>query len=193
MAVRAPQRRCLGCSAVRPQGQMLRLARDPAGRMAFDVARRLPGRGAWVCPRPDCLAAALKARRLAWAFRRETSPMTLEEALEQLRGLFGRRLLDLLGLARRAGALVSGHDEVARALESREAALLILARDLSERTRSDLVRRAGGATMLEMGTLGTLGPAVGQPGRGAMAVTNASMARAIRESYDQSASLGLSI
>jgi uncharacterized protein len=39
------------------------------GRVTQDPARALPGRGAWLHPRPECLAAAQRRNAFARAFR----------------------------------------------------------------------------------------------------------------------------
>ncbi len=64
----APQRRCIGCGAVRAQGDLRRLALD-GGRVVVDRAGTLPGRGAYVC-NTACAREAMRRRVLARAFRR---------------------------------------------------------------------------------------------------------------------------
>jgi predicted RNA-binding protein YlxR (DUF448 family) len=60
-------------------------ASDRPGEPALvvaDVAARLPGRGAYICGRGDCLDVALRKRALQRAFRR---PVTIDsETLESL-------------------------------------------------------------------------------------------------------------
>jgi hypothetical protein len=46
------------------------LARRPSGEVVVDSMGRLPGRGAYLCPEPACLARALERGRLAHAFRK---------------------------------------------------------------------------------------------------------------------------
>ncbi len=59
--------------------------------------------------------------------------------------------LSLLGLARRAGRLAMGHDAAGDAMQTGQGCLLILAGDLSPRTRRDMVRMAQetGTTLLD--------------------------------------------
>lgn len=75
-----PQRRCVGCGAVRAKPDLLRLALD--GRtVVADPAARLPGRGAYVCG-AACLERAVHRRALARAFRRTVSaPPELVESI----------------------------------------------------------------------------------------------------------------
>jgi ribosomal protein L7Ae-like RNA K-turn-binding protein len=160
----------------------------------FDLGRRLPGRGAWVCASPACLDEALKPRKLAHAFRRPTSAPAREEALAELSALLRRQAAGLMGLAARAGAVVSGHDAVAEALGRGEAALLLLARDLAGRTAQDLRTRAGESVPArEFGTIFELGTAIGHPERGTAAVTDRRLAAGIVAALDRAAELGLTI
>ncbi|MTV23921.1 YlxR family protein [Nitriliruptoraceae bacterium ZYF776] len=66
-AAGGPVRTCVGCRRRRPQGELARFARTPDG-VRYDRRRRMPGRGAYVCPDPTCIEAA--AKRGAGALRR---------------------------------------------------------------------------------------------------------------------------
>ena len=44
------------------------MVKSPEGEVSLDLTGRKPGRGAYVCPRVDCLRLARKARRLEKAF-----------------------------------------------------------------------------------------------------------------------------
>jgi predicted RNA-binding protein YlxR (DUF448 family) len=59
-----PQRTCVGCGQVREKRQLLRIVRTPAGELAVDPTGKRSGRGAYICPVPECLELALKHRRL---------------------------------------------------------------------------------------------------------------------------------
>lgn len=172
---------------------MIRMVVDPKGLLVFDLVRRLPGRGAYFCPSLKCLTEALKAKRLRWAFRKAATPPALQNSLETLRRLFRKHIISLLGLAARAGNIISGHDAVIRSIEDGRAGLLVIARDLAPRTRNRIIKHAGGVSILEMGTKLDLGLAIGYPNRGVLSVTNLSLAGTILKSADKSASLGLTI
>ena len=55
-----PQRQCLGCREMKNKRDLIRVVRSPEGKK--------PGRGAYVCPDPVCLARARKSRALERAF-----------------------------------------------------------------------------------------------------------------------------
>jgi predicted RNA-binding protein YlxR (DUF448 family) len=63
---KVPQRMCLGCSQLKPKRELLRVVRTPDGVIEFDssAAGKKSGRGAYLCPSRDCLAKAIKAKRL---------------------------------------------------------------------------------------------------------------------------------
>ena len=72
-----PIRTCLGCRTPRPKRELVRLVRRPDGRVVVDAGA--PGRGAYVCAEPGCVARALKAGRLGHAFR---AACRIDEGLE---------------------------------------------------------------------------------------------------------------
>jgi uncharacterized protein len=87
----ARSRTCVGCRTARPKDELVRLAQTPDG-VRFDPRRRLPGRGAYLCPHPTCIDAA--TRRNAAGLRRALRGVPeaeLSEALAALRSEIGRR------------------------------------------------------------------------------------------------------
>ena len=69
-----PMRMCVGCRERGAQDLLLRVVAvttDPDGPSAVrpDPRRRLPGRGAYVHPRPECLALAERRRAFPRALR----------------------------------------------------------------------------------------------------------------------------
>ena len=66
----APLRTCIGCKARDEKDLLLRVvARD--GVVEIDIRQVLPGRGAYLHPRPGCLEQALRRRSLGRALRSE--------------------------------------------------------------------------------------------------------------------------
>lgn len=48
----------------------MRLTRTPSGTVVVDCGPRATGRGAYVCPEPECLERGLSRGRLGHAFRK---------------------------------------------------------------------------------------------------------------------------
>ena len=80
-----PQRQCVGCREMKNKRDLIRVVRSPEGTISLDFKGKLPGRGAYVCPDPACLAKARKSRALERAF--ETAiPAEVYDQLEQQMG-----------------------------------------------------------------------------------------------------------
>ena len=77
-----PQRQCLGCREMKEKKSLIRVVRSPEGEISLDFVGKKPGRGAYVCPNPDCLAKARKSRALERAFSAQI-PDQVYEALER--------------------------------------------------------------------------------------------------------------
>lgn len=74
-----PTRTCVGCRATAPQRGLVRVVLT-GGRVVADPDRRAAGRGAWVHPRRECLAAAAKGG-FARSFRTSVRRPDVEEIL----------------------------------------------------------------------------------------------------------------
>ena len=95
-------------------------------------------------------------------------------------------VLQLLGLARRAGAVAPGVEAARRAIRLGEARLVLMAGDASS-VQLDKIRKSLNDRPIPQGTLGdraTLGAAVGQGPLSAVAVTAASFAEQLQQRLD---------
>ena len=81
MPKKIPMRQCVGCREMKEKRELIRVVRSPEGAVSLDFKGKKPGRGAYLCPDPACLARAKKSRALERAF---SAPMPPEvyEALE---------------------------------------------------------------------------------------------------------------
>ncbi len=64
-----PQRTCLACRKVRAKRELVRIVRIAAEKIAVDTSGKQAGRGAYLCPAPECWEAGLKGGRLEHALR----------------------------------------------------------------------------------------------------------------------------
>ena len=69
-----PQRTCVGCRAVSDKRALLRVVREPTGRVAVDPTGRAPGRGAYLHPDPGCVATAARRGALGRTLRVALGP-----------------------------------------------------------------------------------------------------------------------
>jgi predicted RNA-binding protein YlxR (DUF448 family) len=59
-----PQRMCTGCMEMKPKKELIRVVRSKEGELSIDLVGKKPGRGAYICKNADCLAKAVKTKRL---------------------------------------------------------------------------------------------------------------------------------
>jgi predicted RNA-binding protein YlxR (DUF448 family) len=150
---------------VREKKDLLRLAID--GRMLrVDPKGRLPGRGLYVCRDAACVDLAKKRRALARWVDAAEAHRVLGVVRELVGGIARDRegaLLGMLGLARRGGLPEVGLRGSLERLRRGEGALLVTARDISERGARVAAEaaRAAGVPQVVLGTREALGRAVG--------------------------------
>ena len=68
MPKKIPLRQCVGCRERKPKPELIRVVKSPEGEVSLDFRGKKPGRGAYVCPDPECLKKARKSRALERAF-----------------------------------------------------------------------------------------------------------------------------
>ncbi len=120
---------------------MLRIVRTPDGQVVLDERGKQSGRGAYVCPEPQCVALCLKKNLLEKALKckvpddvravlRETVQLGESDVAMSENSLL-EDIKSLLGLARRAGELLVGQDRTLEALSAGKNLTVLLANDHS--------------------------------------------------------------
>jgi uncharacterized protein len=84
MQKKIPMRQCLGCREMKPKRELIRAVRSPDGEVSLDFKGKAPGRGAYVCPNPDCLKKAIRAKALERAFSTQIPPEVYEKLNEEM-------------------------------------------------------------------------------------------------------------
>ena len=119
------------------EARLVRCVAGPGGVVVPDLARKLPGRGLWVAADRTSVDAAVKKGLFSRAAK--TRLAAPPELADQIEAGLRRRVLDGLGLARRAGELISGFEKVHAAVSGGRAAWLIEASDGAEDGRRKLI------------------------------------------------------
>ena len=83
-----PERMCVACGTRSSKGDLMRIARTAGETIVPDPSGKLPGRGAYVCPKSECIEKALKQKRFDRALRIQVPP-NLSEQLEAALGKSG--------------------------------------------------------------------------------------------------------
>ena len=64
MPKKIPLRQCVGCREMKPKRDLIRVVRSPEGAISLDFKGKASGRGAYVCPDPECLKRAIRSKAL---------------------------------------------------------------------------------------------------------------------------------
>ena len=64
MQKKIPQRQCMGCRERKAKKEMIRVVRCTDGTVNLDFGGKMNGRGAYICPDPECLKKARKSKAL---------------------------------------------------------------------------------------------------------------------------------
>ena len=127
LAQAARERRDIVSGQVMDEAALVRFVAGPGGLVVPDLARKLPGRGLWVAADRVSVETAVKKGAFSRAAKAKLAASA--DLADQVESLLRRRLLDGLGLAKRAGELISGFEKVASTLNAGKAAWLIEASD----------------------------------------------------------------
>ena len=82
MQKKIPQRQCMGCRERKEKRAMIRVVRTPEGEVTLDFSGKKNGRGAYLCPNPDCLKKAIRAKSLDRSLE-VTIPQEVYDRLEK--------------------------------------------------------------------------------------------------------------
>lgn len=79
-----PMRQCVGCRTMFPKKELIRVVRSPEGDISLDFKGKKPGRGAYVCPKIECLEKARKLRALERTFSCQIPDAVYEQMKEEM-------------------------------------------------------------------------------------------------------------
>ena len=114
-------RRCLVTRETLPMNRLIRFCVSPERMVVPDLANKLPGRGMWVTADRDLVETACGKGLFAKAAH---AKVTYPEDMDGLiKSLFVKRLQSLLGLAKKAGLVVSGFEKTAELLKKKTGCL----------------------------------------------------------------------
>lgn len=177
-----PVRTCIGCRKTFRKGEVLRIVAGPRG-VVVDYREKLPGRGAYVCPTPACIGAALKRDGVARALRAKTSVPSVDEFIAAVDAAVVGRVVSLIAMAAKAGRIAAGYSAVSDALRKGTVGALLFAEDLSDGTKEKLLARGvpGGVIQATLLTRDDLGRLLGRELVGVVAVLDRGFADTLAE------------
>jgi predicted RNA-binding protein YlxR (DUF448 family) len=183
-------RTCIGCRASDSREGLLRLtlSGDPP-QVQPDLERRLGGRGASIHPRRACFSAAVKRGAFKRAWMRGVA-VTLDQLVSKTMEQYRRRIEKLLLSARRKNSIVVHIDAVRRAIQVRQAELLVVAEDAVEYI-SNPQERSGqlDRRIMFFGTEESLGRLFGDGATSVVALIDRAIARELTRAAECTAAL----
>ena len=78
-AKKEPLRQCIGCMEMKSKKELVRIVKNKLGEVSLDTTGKAQGRGAYICPNPDCLKKTIKSRRLEKVFEMKIPEEILSE------------------------------------------------------------------------------------------------------------------
>jgi predicted RNA-binding protein YlxR (DUF448 family) len=155
-----PERRCIATGESGPTDRLIRFVLGPEAVVVPDLAAKLPGRGVWLTAERALVDRAVAKKLFSRAFKAQaTAPGDLADRLE---ALLSQRLIDVIGLARKAGQAVTGFEKVRARLKEGAAGALVQASDGAADGKAKLARMAGGVAVIEVLNSTELGLAFGR-------------------------------
>jgi hypothetical protein len=210
-----PQRLCVSCKERKNKSELVRVVLLSDGTIEVDPTGRMAGRGAYVCKNVACMEAAIKAHRIEKSLKgsckegisdelkallqRAESPgaesasgknlnQTGSPASARTHKVVNEdRILSFLGLAVRAGQVVSGADAVSAASGKQKVFLFIVADDAAEGTTRLLYRLSEdkGIVLRRFSSKHKLGNQLGKRDRAVLAVTDKGFAEQLLRLMDE--------
>ena len=127
-----PQRTCVGCLESKNPAQLVRYAVAPDGALLVDYRHRLPGRGAYTCIDLQCLKVAVERNQFQRSFKGNCNKVDFQALRQALSVAVLQKIVNLLGMGRKSGQIISGSNSVLAELKRPGSlALVIMTEDIS--------------------------------------------------------------
>ena len=79
-----PQRQCMGCRERKAKRELIRVVRGTDGNVSVDFSGKVNGRGAYICPDPECLRKAQKAKSLERSLETPIPEQVYERLIKEM-------------------------------------------------------------------------------------------------------------
>ena len=89
MQKKIPQRQCMGCRERKAKRELIRVVRGTAGTVSLDFGGKAPGRGAYICPDPECLKKAVRSKALDRGLETEIPQEVIDHLAKEMEGRNG--------------------------------------------------------------------------------------------------------
>jgi len=181
---RTSVRTCIACRESAAQDELIRYVVAPDGAILVDYQHKLPGRGSYTCFKQECISRAVQNNAFGRSYRNTQVSIDKNQLISSLQEQVATRVLNLLGVARKAGLVASGSQLVLSTLrDARDIAFILLATDVTQgigsKVRQHVARN--GVPLLECFDKATIGQALGLSERSVLAVTKSPLAQTLNQ------------
>jgi predicted RNA-binding protein YlxR (DUF448 family) len=173
------ERTCVACARRATPDSFARIVGVPDGGLAVDWRRNLPGRGANVCIKSECIEKAVTKCLIGRVLKKQVTYPKSEDLLVSMRKSLYRQLETLITSAVGARFVDVGSDMAGHALRSGGANCLILAKDGARCEFFVKEAIANGVPVAMVENKVELGSILGRGAIGIIAIRNKGLARSL--------------
>ena len=87
MQKKIPQRQCMGCRERKAKRELIRVVRTPEGGVSLDFGGKMNGRGAYLCPDPECLKKPIRSKALDRSLEVEIPQEVYDRLQKEMEGV----------------------------------------------------------------------------------------------------------
>lgn len=135
-------RTCIGCKEARQQADLVRYVLTPELEVIPDLKGKLPGRGCYTCISVDCIEKAVERKQFHRAFKGRNAPVEKSALVASVIQSQRDRVLNLIGMTRKAGLVVTGSSLVLTGMPKGAFDLVLQAEDMAGGTGRKIVDAA---------------------------------------------------
>ncbi len=145
------------------QNEMIRFVLSPDDGVLYpDLDCKLEGRGCYLTIGKNILLAALNKKAFNKAFKTVVKIKNNEDLIINIENLLKNKLLKSLGLAKKAGVLISGFEKVKECLQKQKAVLYLSANDTADNSKEKIEKYLNNIKIINNPlTINELGDALG--------------------------------
>lgn len=134
-----PLRLCAVTRTPHPIDDLIRFVAGPTGEIVPDLARRLPGRGVWVCADAATVDTAVRTKVFSKSLKRQIN--AAQDLAGTVAAQLAGRAIAALSMANKAGLVTMGFAQVEAAIEKGNVAALVHGCDAAAGGRDKLDRK----------------------------------------------------
>ena len=155
------KRTCIITGQTDDSSNLIRFVISPDGSLAPDLAEKLPGRGAYLLPKPEYIRESFKKNKFAKhiEFKKKLSLEEVDAFIALVGNLLQRRFVEQISLARRQGSAIAGAGKLK---ENNSLIGLLISNDASVREARQLESVTGPNWIMRDIPAETLGEAFGR-------------------------------